>query len=56
MKGNGCRLERPSGVLARDVTGARADADKARQLLEARLIEHPGELRSMRTPSSVISV
>jgi TolB-like protein len=40
-------------VLAGDVTGAQADADKARQLLEARLREHPGEVRSMRALSWV---
>ena len=40
-------------VLAGDVTGAQADADKARELLEARLREHPGEVRSMRALSWV---
>ena len=38
-------------VLAGDMTGARADADRARELLEARLLEHPGEVRSMRALS-----
>ena len=38
-------------VLAGEVNAARADADKARQLLEARLLEHPGEIRSMRALS-----
>ncbi len=38
-------------VLAGDVTGARADAEKARPLLEARLLDHPGEARSMRALS-----
>jgi tetratricopeptide (TPR) repeat protein len=38
-------------VLAGDIAGARADADKARELLEARLLEHPGEVRSMRALS-----
>jgi TolB-like protein len=40
-------------VLAGDVTGAQVDADKARQLLEARLLEHPGEVRSTRALSWV---
>ena len=40
-------------VLAGDITGARADADKARELLEARLLEHPGEVRSLRALSWV---
>jgi TolB-like protein len=35
-------------VLAGDVTGAQTDADRARELLEARLREHPGETRSIR--------
>ena len=38
-------------VLAGEVTGARTDADKARELLEARLLEHPGDTRSMRALS-----
>jgi tetratricopeptide (TPR) repeat protein len=38
-------------VLAGDVTGARADADKVRPVLEARLLDHPGEARSMRALS-----
>jgi len=38
-------------ILAGDIAGARADADKARELLEARLLEHPDEVRSMRALS-----
>ena len=40
-------------LLAGDVTGARADADKIRPVLEARLLDHPGEARSMRALSWV---
>ena len=40
-------------VLAGDVTGAQADADKARELLEARLREHPNDFRSLRALSWV---
>jgi tetratricopeptide (TPR) repeat protein len=40
-------------VLAGDVTGARADADKVRPMLDARLLDHPGEARSMRALSWV---
>ena len=40
-------------VLAGDIAGARADADKGRELLEARLLEHPGEVRSLRALSWV---
>ena len=40
-------------VLAGDLTGAQVDTDKARQLLEVRLREHPGEVRSMRPLSWV---
>ncbi len=40
-------------VLAGDFNGAQAEADKARLLLEARLREHPGEVRSMRALSWV---
>jgi TolB-like protein/cytochrome c-type biogenesis protein CcmH/NrfG len=40
-------------VLAGDLTGAQVDTDKARQLLEVRLREHPGEVRSMRALSWV---
>ncbi len=40
-------------VLAGDVGPAAVDADKARVLLEARLLDRPGELRSMRALSWV---
>ena len=40
-------------VLAGDVTGAQADAEKARELLEARLREHPNDFRSLRALSWV---
>lgn len=40
-------------VLAGDTGSARADAEKARPLLEARVREHPGEIRSMRALSWV---
>jgi len=40
-------------VLAGDLNGAQADADKARLLLEERLREHPDEIRSMRALSWV---
>ena len=40
-------------VLAGDVTGAQADAEKARELLEARLREHPKDFRSLRALSWV---
>jgi TolB-like protein/Tfp pilus assembly protein PilF len=40
-------------VLAGDTTGAQADADHARALLEARLREHPNETRSIRALSWV---
>lgn len=40
-------------VLAGDLDGAQADADEARLLLEARLREHPDEIRSMRALSWV---
>jgi len=40
-------------VLAGDLDGAQGDADKARLLLEERLREHPGEIRSMRALSWV---
>ena len=40
-------------VLAGDVTGARADAEKARELLEARLREQPNDFRSLRALSWV---
>ena len=40
-------------VLAGDLSHAAADADKARVLLEARLLDRPGELRSMRALSWV---
>ena len=33
-------------VLAGDVASAQADADKARELLELRLREHPDDVRS----------
>ena len=39
--------------LAGDMTGARTDADGARELLEARLRDHPGETRSLRALSWV---
>ena len=41
------------GVLAGDVASAQADADKARELLEARLREHPNDVRSLRALSWV---
>jgi TolB-like protein/Tfp pilus assembly protein PilF len=40
-------------VLAGDVASAQADADKARELLEARLHEHPDDVRSLRALSWV---
>ena len=40
-------------VLAGDVTGAQADAEKARDLLETRLREHPQDIRSLRALSWV---
>src|SRR5439155_16982439 len=40
-------------VLAGDVATAQADADKARELLEARLREHPDDIRSRRALSWV---
>jgi TolB-like protein/Tfp pilus assembly protein PilF len=40
-------------VLAGDITGAQADAEKARELLEARLREHPQDFRSLRALSWV---
>ena len=40
-------------VLAGDVTGAHADAEKARDLLEARLSEQPNDFRSLRALSWV---
>ena len=40
-------------VLAGDLVSAQAEADKARELLEARLRERPGETRSMRALSWV---
>ena len=40
-------------VLAGDVTGAQTDAEKARDLLEARLREHPQDFRSLRALSWV---
>jgi serine/threonine-protein kinase len=40
-------------VLAGDVTGAQADADKVRELLEARVHEHPDDIRSLRALSWV---
>ena len=40
-------------VLAGDVTGAHADAEKARDLLEARLREQPNDFRSLRALSWV---
>lgn len=39
--------------LAGDVSGAKPDADKARELLEARLREHPQDFRSLRALSWV---
>ena len=38
-------------VLAGDVTGAQPDAEKARELLEARLRDHPHDFRSLRALS-----
>jgi TolB-like protein len=40
-------------VLEGNLTGVQADADHARELLEARLREHPGETRSIRALSWV---
>jgi tetratricopeptide (TPR) repeat protein len=40
-------------VMAGDVTGAEADAEKARKLLEARQREHPNDTRSLRALSWV---
>jgi tetratricopeptide (TPR) repeat protein len=40
-------------VLAGDVTGAQAEAAKARELLEARLRDHPQDIRSLRALSWV---
>jgi tetratricopeptide (TPR) repeat protein len=40
-------------VLAGDVTGAQPDADRARELLEARLREHPQDFRSLKALSWV---
>ena len=40
-------------VLAGDVTGAQADAEKARELLETRLREQPDDFRSLRALSWV---
>jgi TolB-like protein len=40
-------------LLAGDVSGAQTDADKVRPVLEARLLDHPGEGRSMRALSWV---
>ena len=40
-------------VLAGDVTGAQPDAEKARELLEARLRDHPQDFRSLRALSWV---
>jgi len=40
-------------VLAGDVTGAETDAEKARDLLEARLREHPQDFRALRALSWV---
>jgi TolB-like protein/cytochrome c-type biogenesis protein CcmH/NrfG len=40
-------------VLAGDITGARIDAEKVRPALETRLLDHPGEGRSMRALSWV---
>ena len=38
-------------VLAGDVTGAQPDAEKARELLEARMRDHPSDVRSLRALS-----
>src|SRR5262249_43554573 len=38
-------------VLAGDITGAQTDAEKARDLLEARLREHPNDFRALRALS-----
>jgi TolB-like protein/cytochrome c-type biogenesis protein CcmH/NrfG len=38
-------------VLAGNAAGAEAEANKARELVEARLLEHPGEVSSMRALS-----
>jgi tetratricopeptide (TPR) repeat protein len=40
-------------VLAGDVSGAQSDAEKARDLLEARLREHPQDFRALRALSWV---
>ena len=40
-------------VLAGDVTSAQAEAEKARELLEARVREHPDDIRSLRALSWV---
>jgi TolB-like protein/Tfp pilus assembly protein PilF len=40
-------------VLVGDVTGAQSDAEKARELLEERLREHPSDFRSLRALSWV---
>ena len=40
-------------TLAGDIAGAEADAEKARELLEARLREHPNDFRSLRALSWV---
>jgi len=40
-------------VLAGDASGAQSDADKARDLLEARLREHPQDFRALRALSWV---
>ena len=40
-------------VLAGDMTGAQTDAEKARDLLEARLREHPNDFRALRALSWV---
>ena len=40
-------------VLAGDVSGAQADADKARELLEAQVREYPNDVRSLRALSWV---
>ncbi len=52
MKGNGS-AKTAIRVLAGDLSSAQADADKARLLLEARLREHPDEVRSLRALSWV---
>ena len=40
-------------VLAGDIGGAQSDAEKARELLEARVREHPDDFRSLRALSWV---